>query len=88
MFIYPEAEGRGVYEHSRVYISHVPHIPIVYLFCNILYYIYHIPHIYIYAFYRDRGKTMADRGLGPKREGGIFCYYYICLSHIVQSPSL
>ncbi len=48
-FIYPEAEGREVYEHSRVCISHVTHIPIVYLFCNILYYISHIPHIYIYT---------------------------------------
>ncbi len=47
MFIYPEAEGRGVYEHSRVYIYHVPHIPIAYLFCNILYYISYSPYIYM-----------------------------------------
>ncbi len=34
--LYQEAKGRVVHEHSRVYISHVPHISIVYLFCNIL----------------------------------------------------
>ncbi len=25
-----------VHEHSKVYISHVPHISIAYLFCNII----------------------------------------------------